>query len=199
MAASQLDDETLKAFTANLLVAVLQTIGRAMRGAMSVEVYFVDAAWAPESADGRTDTTRSSVLAGMQEVLLNCLNAGDPAVQAIYRATYGPFEPGFRHIDGLAIATEAPSEVTEQLWPSPSALEDAMDGYEPEVGAPPIMDELPSENMSDDVFLDSPSGAERGPEAEEEAAWAAYERALAARTTALTPETAIDSSKEAAR
>jgi hypothetical protein len=199
MAASQLDDETLKAFTANLLVAVLQTIGRAMRGAMSVEVYFVDAAWAPQSAEGRSDTTRSSVLAGMQEVLVNCLNAGDPAVQAIYRATYGPFEPGFHDIDGLVIAAEAPSEVTEQLWPSPSGLEDAMDGYEPEVAPMPIADVLAAENISDDMFLGSPSGTDRGPDLEEEAAWAAYERAFATRLGTQTPNDATDSTKKAAR
>src|SRR5439155_17859954 len=51
MSASMLDKDTLPVFGANLVVPVLQTIGRAMRLGMPAEVYFVDAAWAPNSAE----------------------------------------------------------------------------------------------------------------------------------------------------
>lgn len=44
MSASRLDKDTLPNFAANLLVPILQTIGRGMRKRMPVAVYFVDAA-----------------------------------------------------------------------------------------------------------------------------------------------------------
>lgn len=134
MSASQLDDETLRAFAANLLVTILQTIGRGMRNRMPVEVYFTDAAWAPNSAQGRPETGRSSVLVAMREVLSTCLAARDPDQRDIYRALYGVFAEAFREIDGLISPSDLTGEEVEEFGPSPAGLEDAMDGWESEEG-----------------------------------------------------------------
>lgn len=132
MSASQLDDETLPVFAANLLVGVLQTIGRGMRMHMPVEVYFVDAAWAPHSAEGRPDTKRSSMLVAMRDVLAVCLSTRDPDQHDIYEALYGVFAKAFRDIDGVIFPGGPMDEDVEAFSPSPAGLEDAMDGWEPE-------------------------------------------------------------------
>lgn len=136
MSASQLDDETLRAFAANLLVAVLQTIGRGMRKRMPVEVYFVDAAWAPHSAEGRPETPRSSVLVAMRQVLAESLDARDPGQRDIYRALYGVFAEAFRDIDGVILpgAETSAHDGYDGFDPSPAGLEDAMDDWDPEDG-----------------------------------------------------------------
>jgi hypothetical protein len=130
MSASQLDDETLPVFAANLLVGVLQTIGRGMR--MPVEVYFVDAAWAPNSAEGRPDTKRSSVLVAMRDVLAGCLSTRDPDQHDIYEKLYKDFAKAFREIDGVIFPGGPVDDDIEDFSPSPAGLEDAMDGWEPE-------------------------------------------------------------------
>ena len=43
-------------FVANQMIMILQTIGRAMRGDCPAYVYFVDAAWAPDSAAGQSQS-----------------------------------------------------------------------------------------------------------------------------------------------
>jgi hypothetical protein len=132
MSASQLDDETLPVFAANLLVGVLQTIGRGMRMRMPVEVYFVDAAWAPKSAEGQPDTKRSSMLVAMRDVLTTYLSTRDPDQHAIYEALYKDFAKAFRDIDGVIFPGGSMDEDVEAFRPSPAGLEDAMDGWEPE-------------------------------------------------------------------
>jgi hypothetical protein len=179
MTASQLDPETLEAFAANLLVNVLQTIGRGLRKSMPVEVYFVDAAWAPESANGRPDSERSSVLVGMRNVLLGCLNTPDPVQLAVYREVYGPFEEGFREIGGLVLSTEVSAEPTEDLRPSPAGLEDAMDGFDPDADA--ASTEEAETDAFEDLIATPPLDDEPvDPEdAGAEAAWAKYEQGYA--------------------
>jgi len=101
MSASLLPDEFVRPFAANLLIPVIQTIGRAIRRSQPAEVHFVDAAWAPRSAAGGTDDERSSVLVGMQHLLRDLLMASDPTQQAIFEALYRPFADAFSDIDGL--------------------------------------------------------------------------------------------------
>jgi hypothetical protein len=101
MSASSLDKATLPNFAANLLVPILQTIGRGMRKRMPVDVYFVDAAWAPRSAEGRAESDRSSMLVIMQEVLEECFADPDPDLRDVYHALYGVFRDAFRNIVGL--------------------------------------------------------------------------------------------------
>jgi len=101
MSASRLDTETLTTFTANLLVPILQTIGRGMRKGAPVRVYFVDAAWAPQSAEDRAETTRSSLLVIMRDILNRCLDHPDPDLRGVYNALYGVFRSAFNDIVGL--------------------------------------------------------------------------------------------------
>jgi pPIWI RE three-gene island domain Z len=194
MIASQLDDETLEAFAANLLVAVLQTIGRGMRRGMPVEVYFVDAAWAPESAEGRPDTKRSSVLVGMREVLLDCLNAADSVKQAIYRAVYGPFEAGFRDIDGLAIVPATATEVDDDLRPSTAGLEDAMDDFDPDAEAVPVPERHEPDQLEEllDTPLEDEAPSDEEDDAAATAAWAEYERGQSRTLDTTRAEIAMD-------
>lgn len=158
MSASQLSGRLLPAFAANLLVSVLQTIGRGMRNQMPVEVYFVDAAWARHSARGVEETPRTSMLVAMRDVLDGCLSARDPDQRDIYEALYGVFARAFRDIEGVRYPEVRLAEETVPLFPSPAALEDAMDDWEP--GTPgamendridPWTDEVTDEEISDDA------------------------------------------------
>jgi hypothetical protein len=149
MSASQLDDETLPVFAANLLVGVLQTIGRGMRMHMPVEVYFVDAAWAPNSAEGRPDTKRSSMLVAMRDVLDGCLSTRDPDQHDIYEKLYGVFAKALREIDGVIFPGGPVDEDVEDFSPSPAGLEDAMDGWELEDHAE--MDDVEDEDNEMDL------------------------------------------------
>lgn len=99
--ASRLPAKYMKAFAANLLIPVLQTIGRAIRGSRPADVYFVDAAWAPNSADGKVDTERTSVLVVMQQLLRDYMQTADPGQRAILQALYQPFAEAFADIEGL--------------------------------------------------------------------------------------------------
>ncbi|UOQ83244.1 ATP-binding protein [Hymenobacter sp. 5414T-23] len=92
-----------KAFAANLLIPILQTIGRAIRGGSPADVYFVDAAWAPNSALGTSDTSETSVLVTMQQLLRGYLAPDcNPAYcPPVLRALYAPFGEAFKQIEGL--------------------------------------------------------------------------------------------------
>src|SRR5262249_60065537 len=84
MAESKLDKASRQTFAANLLVSILQTIGRGMRKGMPVSVYFVDAAWAPQSARGLPESGRSSLLVKMRDILNECLTNPHPDLADIY-------------------------------------------------------------------------------------------------------------------
>ncbi|PTA67373.1 hypothetical protein C8263_12410 [Deinococcus arcticus] len=99
--ASQLPGDALEAFTANLVVPVWQTIGRTIRGGADAEIHFVDAAWAGNSADGKVDRPRTSVLVGMQLLLDRDLRADDPAAREVSEALYGNLVQALRSVEGL--------------------------------------------------------------------------------------------------
>lgn len=125
MSASMLPDEQLRPFSANLLIPILQTIGRAIRRSRPAEVYFVDAAWAPDSARDRQDTQRSSVLVGMQKLLQEYVHHPDPAERAIFEALYKPFADAFDDIENLGPGgIFAPEDDEDDIY-STALLEDA--------------------------------------------------------------------------
>jgi hypothetical protein len=99
--ASQLGAELFKPFTANQMVAILQTIGRGMRNGCPVAVYFVDAAWAIKSSKGEFDSVRDSMLVQMRSILEECVNSPDPVNRAIYRELYESFLEPLRQIEGV--------------------------------------------------------------------------------------------------
>lgn len=78
-------------FVADQMIIILQAIGRAMRGDCPAFVYFVDAAWAPNSAKGLADSERTSMLVMMQSILRKCLNHPDPSVRECYQHLYQTF------------------------------------------------------------------------------------------------------------
>lgn len=97
--ASRLGTELFKPFTANQMVAILQTIGRGMRNACPVSVYFVDAAWAPQSARDKPDSPRDSMLVQMRVILEECVAHPDPVIREIYEELYLAFLEPLRRID----------------------------------------------------------------------------------------------------
>ena len=80
-------------FTADIMVDVLQTIGRAMRNGCPARVIFADAAWAPNSAytERRRDSGETSMLVKMRDILRARLADPDPVDREIYRSLYEPF------------------------------------------------------------------------------------------------------------
>ena len=99
--ASRLGPELFTPFTANQMVAILQTIGRGMRNGCPVKVYFVDAAWAIRSAQGEPDTGRESMLIQMRIILEECVNHPDPVKKQIYQELYGAFLAPLQRIEGV--------------------------------------------------------------------------------------------------
>ncbi len=132
MSASRLDRDTLFNFAANLLVPILQTVGRGMRKRMPVSVYFVDAAWAPHSAEGKPETDRSSILVVMQRVLEECFTDPDPDIRDIYQALYGVFREAFNDIQGLHPPRDAPRSSSAMFNPCSVSSETDLDGYDPD-------------------------------------------------------------------
>ncbi|MEH2385899.1 MAG: hypothetical protein V7K14_08995 [Nostoc sp.] len=104
--ASRLSPELFKSFTANQMVAILQTIGRGMRNGCPVSVYFVDAAWAKKSTEGKADSGRDSMLVQMRIILEECINHKDPVIREIYQELYGAFLEPLQRIQGLIYPDE---------------------------------------------------------------------------------------------
>lgn len=106
--ASRLGDLAVP-FTADIMVDVLQAIGRAMRNGCAARAIFVDAAWAPRSAAGHADSRRSSMLVAMRDILRARLNDPDPVDAEIYRALYEPFYEPLSRCAGLR-CTDGPDD-----------------------------------------------------------------------------------------
>lgn len=90
-----------RAFVADQMIMILQTIGRAMRGDCPAFVYFVDAAWAPKSASGLADHNRTSMLLMMRRILEDCLTHPVPALRDCYENLYRSFYAPLAAIQGL--------------------------------------------------------------------------------------------------
>lgn len=88
-------------FVADQMIIILQTIGRAMRGDCPAFVYFVDAAWAPNSAKQLADSERTSMLVMMQSILHKCLSHPDPSARECYENLYQTFSVPLNAIANL--------------------------------------------------------------------------------------------------
>jgi hypothetical protein len=93
-------------FTADIMVDVLQTIGRAMRNGCKARVIFVDAAWAPKSGGERPaiDTAATSMIVAMRDILRNRLASEDPIEREVYTALYRPFLTPLERCEGVRFA-----------------------------------------------------------------------------------------------
>ena len=112
--ASRLGSELFKPFTANQMVAILQTIGRGMRNGCPVAVYFVDAAWAIRSTKDEADSGRDSMLVQMRIILEECVNNPDPVIRAVYRELYDAFLDPLRRIEGVIYPEEMRSSTESE-------------------------------------------------------------------------------------
>lgn len=121
--ASRLGQELFRPFTANQMVNILQTIGRGMRNGCPVAVYFVDAAWAPNSTRGEPDTAQSSMLVQMRTILEECIAHSDPVSRQVYRELYGAFLEPLRRIEGL----EYPRDLRTSAEPLTEYEDDGFD------------------------------------------------------------------------
>ncbi len=100
-------------FTADIMVDVLQTIGRAMRNGCKARVIFADAAWAPVSASddpSRRDGRQTSMLVMMRDILRTRVNDPDPVDREVYRALYEPFLHPLEHCSGVRFPDGAASD-----------------------------------------------------------------------------------------
>jgi hypothetical protein len=95
----RLDQERKRNLAAYTAAMVIQACGRLLRGGVPFRAYFVDAAWAPKSADPNTvekDTPEGSLLLAMIEVLETYCRQ-DP----IARSLYQPLVTALRKVQGL--------------------------------------------------------------------------------------------------
>jgi hypothetical protein len=95
----RLDQERKRNLAAYTAAIIIQACGRLLRGGVPFRAYFVDAAWAPESADPDTaekDTPEGSLLLAMIGVLETYCRQ-DP----IARSLYQPLVTALQRIQGL--------------------------------------------------------------------------------------------------
>lgn len=95
-----------EAFVADVMIDVIQTIGRSMRNGCKTRVLFVDAAWAPNSArpeDPSEDTATTSYLVAMQRILDRLVNSEDAVHAEIYEALYRPYLEPLSRCHGLLV------------------------------------------------------------------------------------------------
>lgn len=103
------EDYLRRAFVADQLNSLYQTTGRGLRGNVPVQVYLLDAAFAPRAADPRdraADTERTSVLIAGRQAMRELLTDPGPqadvetrARHAIFQATWGLLGNLFETID----------------------------------------------------------------------------------------------------
>jgi hypothetical protein len=101
----RLSAEVRKTFAANLAVHIIQTIGRGIRGGADVDVYFVDAAWAPNSAaydtDEIKDTESTSVLVQIQQLFRGQMLDAKESNRELSEKLYDLYRDGFLTITNL--------------------------------------------------------------------------------------------------
>lgn len=97
-------EEYRNAFYWDQLVSIWQVIGRLIRGGVPAQVYFCDAAFAPNTVKGQNDTPQSSLLVGILALLqpyFDTTSKINPEERAIAQALYTPFFQALNSIKGL--------------------------------------------------------------------------------------------------
>ena len=129
--ASRLSGDLFEAFSANIMVNILQTIGRAMRGGSPVQVFFVDAAWSPRSADEEVDTRQDSMLVMMRSILEACLKHPDSVIRHVYKELYLAFLEPLRDIQGVNYPPDLMSGEMDESLDVPLYLMETSDDRQP--------------------------------------------------------------------
>jgi hypothetical protein len=100
-------------FTADIMVDVLQAIGRGMRNGCKVRIVFADAAWAPMSCSAnptKRDGPETSMLVLMRDILRARLADPNPVDREVYRALYEPFLRPLERCEGVRFPVGAASD-----------------------------------------------------------------------------------------
>ncbi|MBX9679821.1 MAG: hypothetical protein K2X38_13750 [Gemmataceae bacterium] len=95
----------IQPFVADGMVDLLQTIGRAMRNGCKTRVFFVDAAFASNSARGMRDSYKTSMIVAMRDVLDELMANPDPIQREIYGLLYEPFLHPLRACENVLFPT----------------------------------------------------------------------------------------------
>jgi hypothetical protein len=88
-------------FAWDMLTQLWQAIGRGIRGGSPIFVGFVDAAFAPESFQGRRDTPHSSALIESICQLERALSSSNACDRKVAQLLYEPFYMALRRTEGL--------------------------------------------------------------------------------------------------
>ncbi len=97
-----MNDVDRTAVTWSELVVIWQVIGRLVRGGNPARVYFVDAAFAPQTAELQKDTSKSSLLLGIRAVLEPLFKTPKSQLEAaLAERLYGAFYKALSHMEGL--------------------------------------------------------------------------------------------------
>lgn len=102
-------------FTANMAVALLQTIGRGMRNGCPVQCFFIDSAWATNSTKSDPhllDTHETSMLVQLINILKSCVKHVDPMKRTIYQELYTAFLEPLKKTTNLRYDTNADFNMT---------------------------------------------------------------------------------------
>ncbi|MDY7009057.1 MAG: hypothetical protein SWX82_35415 [Cyanobacteriota bacterium] len=97
----QLDENERKVLCATQAVTIWQVIGRGVRGGVPINVHFLDAKFAPNSAQGIEDDETRSLLVGIIQVISAWMNAARPYQRTIARELYGVFLELLTHTEFL--------------------------------------------------------------------------------------------------
>ncbi len=117
--------DLFKPFTANIVVGLMQTIGRAMRNGCPVQCFFVDRAWAEKSAKGEQDDALSSMLVQWHQILSEGVNSDDRREAALYRALYDAFLDPLSRINGLEFGNKTNKPQDEPWGENPLWADDS--------------------------------------------------------------------------
>lgn len=101
--ASMLGD-LLEPFVADIMIDILQTIGRAMRNGCKARAIFVDGAWASVAAatgGNEPDKPQTSFIVMMRDILRKRVTDPDPVIREVYSALYSPFYGPLSRVEGI--------------------------------------------------------------------------------------------------
>ncbi|MGK7923013.1 MAG: hypothetical protein AB4080_23740 [Trichodesmium sp.] len=87
----QLNDDERKVLCATQAVTIWQVIGRGVRGGVPINVHFLDAKFAPNSAQELDDDETTSLLVGIIQVISGWMDADRPYQRTIAIELYGIF------------------------------------------------------------------------------------------------------------
>ncbi|MBJ6125402.1 hypothetical protein [Microvirga splendida] len=96
--------DLLEPFVADIMIDILQTIGRAMRNGCKARAIFVDGAWANIAAatgGAEADKPQTSFIVMMRDILRKRVSDPDPVIREVYDALYSPFYGPLSRVEGI--------------------------------------------------------------------------------------------------